>query len=95
MAVRLSYPTRLPGPSTYQSWLAGSLGSEAGFEEGRLRYERMVLAVGYALDRLRVPSLGSEGLGVLERLPRVKGEERKRDAKEGWLVFCLRCVDRL
>ncbi len=55
----------------------------------------MVLAVGYALDRLRVPSLGSEGLGVLERLPRVKGEERKRDAKEGWLVFCLRCVDRL
>ncbi len=50
----------------------------------------MVLAVGYALERLRVPSVESEGLGVLERLLRVKGEERKRDAKEGWLAFCLR-----
>lgn len=55
-----------------------------------MRYERMVLAVGYALERLRVPSVESEGLGVLERLLRVKGEERKRDAKEGWLAFCLR-----
>lgn len=75
--MRLSYPTRRPGPSIYQSDVDASLvdwRSPPAFV-GLLRYDRMVFVVG----------LDGSGAGEALRL-RPKGEERKRAVREGWAV---------
>lgn len=54
----------------------------------------MVLVLGFTPDGCRAPVGASEGEGELLRL-RLKGEERKRAAKEGRAAFCLRLNETL
>jgi len=54
----------------------------------------MALVVGFVPDRFLAPDGLCEGEGV-PLLLRLKGEERKRAAKEGSYAFCFRLNDRL
>ena len=92
IAVRLSYPTLRPGPSTYQSSPEASFPSwrPAPGSDAEFRYDKIVFGVA----ERRIPVGVREGEELVLR-PWLKGDDRKRDAKFDCWGFDLRVKEKL